>query len=92
MKHAEDILLEADALGQRVKEGLLEHVGRAVASFAIAIAAIFTFTEIAFVGISAAEFTLEATVLLISGLVMYLSLESEGQSYAKTQDACLRRG
>ena len=89
MKHAEDILLEADALGQRVKEGLLEHVGRAAAFFAIAIAAIFTFTEIAFVGISAAEFTLEATVLLISGLVMYLSLESEGQSYAKTQDAFL---
>lgn len=85
MRGAEELLLEADALGQRVKEGVLAHIGRAVALFAIAIATIFIFTEIAFVGVTPAEFTLEASVMLISGLVMYFSLESEGQGYAKMQ-------
>ena len=86
MKRAEELLLEADALGQRVKDGVLAHIGRAVAFFAIAIAAIFTFTEIAFVGISPAEFTLEAVVMTISGLIVYLSLESEGQGFARGQE------
>lgn len=87
MKRAEELLLEADALGQKVKEGVLAHIGRAVALFAVAIAVIFTFTEIAFTGVTAAEFTLEATVMLISGLVMYFSLESEGQGYARAQES-----
>lgn len=86
MRRAEELLLEADAIGQRVKEGVLAHVGRAVALFAIAIAAIFTFTEIAFVGITPAEFTLEVTVMLISGLVMFFSLENEGEVYARNQE------
>lgn len=85
----EDFLLRADAVSGKLKSTLLDHIGRATAFFAIVICAIFTFTEIAFVDISFEKFTVEGIVILVMAMVMYLSLESEGEAYAKGQNGYL---
>ncbi len=81
----EDLLLRADAVTGKLKNSLLDHIGRAIAVFAIIICAIFTFTEIAFVDISLEKFTVEGIVILVMSMVMYLSLESEGEVFGKAQ-------
>ncbi len=87
MRSPESLLLDGERVIQKTKESVLSHIGRALALLAVLIAGIFTFTEIAFVGITPEQFTLEAAVILICGLVMYFSLESEGECYARGQSA-----
>ena len=89
MRLDEDFLLRADAVSGKIRSTLLDHIGRATAFFAIVICAIFTFTEIALVDISLKKFTVEGIVILVMAMVMYLSLESEGQAYAKGQKGYL---
>ena len=87
MQLNEGLILDADMTARRLKRGVLEHIGRTIAVLAIIICAVFTFTEIVFVDISAKNLTLEGAIILILATVMYLSLESEGEVYGRSQAA-----
>ena len=72
-------LLEYGAAIKRTKTALIGSTGKIIAFIAALIAVLATFTEIEFFGIGGAEFTTTLSVLLISGYVIYFSLEDAGE-------------
>ena len=69
-------------LSETVKRGkayILGYTGKIIALIAAAVAILATFMEISFFGIGAEEFGTTLAVLLISGYVIYFSLEDAGE-------------
>ena len=69
-------------LSEAVKRGkayILCNTGKIIALIAAAVAILATFMEISFFGIGGEEFTATLAVLLISGYVIYFSLEDAGE-------------
>ena len=89
MRLDEELLLGAQTVREKIKSTITEHIGRAIALLAVIVCTIFTFTEVAFIDISLEKFTVEGVVVLALALVMYLSLESEGEVYARAQSVYL---
>ena len=85
MRIEENLLIGADTFTTKMKGTLTTHIGRAVAWLAILVCAIFTFTEIALVDISLEKLTLDTLVVLVLSVVMYFSMENEGEVYGKSQ-------
>lgn len=72
-------LLEYGALMKRGKAALIGGTGKIIAAIAAVVAVLATFMDVKFFGIGAAEFSTTLAVLLISGYVIYFSLEDAGE-------------
>ena len=86
MRLDESLLIGADTVTTKIKSNLTSHIGRAIAVLATVVCAVFTFAEIAFVDISLGNFTVDALVICSLAVIMYLSLESEGETLGKSQE------
>lgn len=76
-------LLEYSEAMKRGKAYILGNTGKIIAVIAAIIAIVATFMDVTFFGLGAAEFTTTLAVLLISGYVIYFSLEDAGENLGK---------
>jgi len=87
-------ILNYSAAMKKGRAALVEGTGKIIAAIAAAIAILATFMDVKFFGIGAAQFTTTLAVLLISGYVIYFSLEDAGErlgeSSAKYKEATER--
>lgn len=77
-------LLEYGSAVKRGKAALASGTGKIIAAIAAIIAVLLTFMDVKFFGISAAEFSTTLVILLISGYVIYFSLERAGEDLGES--------
>ncbi len=87
MKEGLDVtLVNTDAFLKRGYSFLVANAGRTTALITLIIAALVSFTDIAFSGISAESFTSTLVMLLISSYIMYFSLEDAGEGLGRSTE------
>ncbi len=87
MKEGLDVtLVNTDAFLKRGYSFLASNAGKTIALITLIVAALVSFTDIAFSGISAEGFTSTLAMLLIASYIMYFSLEDAGEGLGKSTE------
>lgn len=84
-------LLEIRSFMKHSYSTLISNAGKIIATITLIIAALLTFTDVAFSDLSSQTFTMQLCIMLLSSYLMYFSLEDagekEGELSAEYEDA-----
>lgn len=86
-RESERLLASSLASLSKGRQRLFSHIGLWVAALSLIVAALVTFTEVSLLSLSLQSLTLTVAVYAAVTVVMYLSLEEEGELAGRTESA-----
>ena len=71
MREIEKLIRDGEDTARRTRSGMLIHAGKLIASLAMAVGILVTFTDVTFADLGTEEFTCRFALLLILSAVMF---------------------